>query len=153
MYSNVKEPLGISSSISIVADKKIGNTILDITEFSDYKASVTDLKFIAEIKQLLDQLAKTAVYVAIIIILSVALAAALLIMLVVDIYVSEYKSFMIMLKSMGYTNAQIIDFTVRLSVFASLIVIILTVIMVFGIVSIINSILYVRGFVLPIGYS
>lgn len=153
LYSNVKEPLGISSSISIVADKKIGNTILDITEFSDYKASVTDLKFIAEIKQLLDQLAKTAVYVAIIIILSVALSAALLIMLVVDIYVSEYKSFMIMLKSMGYTNAQIIDFTVRISIFASLIVIILTVIMVFGIVSIINSILYVRGFVLPIGYS
>ncbi|EOA07580.1 Hypothetical protein, predicted transmembrane protein, predicted permease [Mycoplasma yeatsii 13926] len=153
LYSNVKEPLGISSAISIVADKKIGNAILDITEFSDYKASITNLQFIAEIKQLLDQLAKTAVYVAIIIILSVALAAALLIMLVVDIYVAEYKSFMIMLKSMGYTNAQIVDFTVRISVFVSLIVVILTVVMVFGIISIINTILYVKGFVLPIGYS
>ncbi|AEM68908.1 ABC transporter permease [Mycoplasma putrefaciens] len=151
LYSNIEEPLGITSSVSIIADKKIGNTILDITNFSDYKASITNLQFTSEIKQLLDQLAKTAIYVAVIIILSVALAAGLLIMLIADVYISEYKAFMIMLRSMGYTNAEIVDFTLRVTVVISLLVITLTLSAVFGSINILSTALYAKGIVVPIG--
>ncbi|WP_434325865.1 ABC transporter permease [Mycoplasma leachii] len=150
IFSNSSEPLIITSSVSLISEQRLGIAILDLMNLSDYKAGIVDVDFTFETKQLLNQIAKTAIYIAIIIITAIMLCASLLIMLITDIYISQYKSFMIMLRSMGYTNTQVMFYTLGITTIFSLLISFITTIIVFSSTSIIDKVFSANGFSIPI---
>ncbi|WFQ94804.1 ABC transporter permease [Mycoplasma feriruminatoris] len=151
IFSNSSEPLIITSSVSLISEQRIGLAILDLMNLSDYKAGIVDVDFTFETKQLLNQIAKTAIYIAVIIITAIMLCASLLIMLITDIYISQYKSFMIMLRSMGYTNTQVMFYTLGIATIFSLLISFFTTIIVFSSTTIIDKVFSANGFSIPIG--
>ncbi|MDP4040159.1 ABC transporter permease [Mycoplasma mycoides] len=150
IFSNSSEPLTITSSISIIPEKRLGLAIIDLLNLSDYKTAISNVNFINQTKQLIDQLTKTSIYIAIIIITAISLSASLLIMLITNIYISQYKSFMIMLRSMGYTNKQTIWYVLGITKIFNILVIILTISSIFLPIMLLNKLLVINNISIPI---
>ncbi|WP_434338396.1 ABC transporter permease [Mycoplasma capricolum] len=151
IFSNTSEPLTITSSVSIIPEKRLGLAIIDLLNLSDYKTAISNINFINQTKQLIDQLTKTSIYIAIIIITAIVLSSSLLIILITGIYTSQYKSFMIMLRSMGYKNSQIIWYVLGITKIFNILIILLTISIVFVSIIIFNQLFVISNISIPIG--
>ncbi|WFQ94502.1 ABC transporter permease [Mycoplasma feriruminatoris] len=150
IFSNTSEPLTITSSVSIIPEKRLGLAIIDLLNLSDYKTAISNVNFINQTKQLIDQLTKTSIYIAIIIITAISLSASLLIMLITGIYIGQYESFMIMLRSMGYTNSRTVWYVLGITKIFNILVILLTICSIFLPIMLLNKLLVVNNISIPI---
>lgn len=111
IYSNYEEPLAVTSTTSMVkTGGKDGMTSIANGDAGAQESGFTSFNFLAEQISLLKQITSVSIYVAALIVSAVAIAAALLIMLVGDIYIAQYKRFIVMLRAFGYSNVSIMGF-------------------------------------------
>ncbi|ATZ19086.1 ABC transporter permease [Williamsoniiplasma somnilux] len=113
ILSNFNEPIAVTSAASMIDDMgKFGITAIkgypDSSGIHTY--GVSGFNFLSEKVALLNQITSVAIWIAILVVTAVVIASALLIMLLGDIYIAQYKRFIIMLRSFGYSNRSIMSY-------------------------------------------
>ncbi|WP_027063087.1 ABC transporter permease [Mesoplasma seiffertii] len=152
ILSNQVEPTQITSGISIVSQYKSGIQNIRTSDTPEaYKITITGIELLSEMKALVDQLVETSIYVGGIIIVSVLTASSLLIMLVGDIYINQYRRFIIMLRALGYENKQIMPFVLTIPTILSIGAWIAGALIAFWLAYAIVHILITAGIAIPFG--
>ncbi|ATZ17373.1 ABC transporter permease [Williamsoniiplasma luminosum] len=107
--SNIEEPVGITNGVSFQTRPNIGQYSLGLLSPSGFNlgVSVANQKLLSTQKALINQIYALAIVLGILLIVAIVLTASLLIMLVGDIYITQYKNFMILMRALGYSNFQI----------------------------------------------
>ncbi|WP_158637887.1 ABC transporter permease [Spiroplasma monobiae] len=111
MYSNAEEPYFITTQASFSRDKISGT---DTINGSNYGASALQLestKLLSQQKTLIFQLSAIVLILSSIAISLLIIVMILTITLINDLYVNQYRRFMVVMKSIGYSNWNIIKYT------------------------------------------
>ncbi|PPE06414.1 ABC transporter permease [Mesoplasma corruscae] len=115
-FSNIAEPTELTTGF--VTTNTENNGILLLSQDETGNISSGNLKMMPEKqklltteKQLIAQVTQLAVSIAMLIIVSVIIMSALLIILIADIYITKYRMFMILMKSFGYSNWKVMNYS------------------------------------------
>ncbi|AGR42027.1 ABC transporter permease [Spiroplasma diminutum] len=153
MLSNSKEPYFITSQASFSRDIKTGQ---DILNGSNYGSSVLELNsthLLGQQKTLIFQLSAIILSSASIAISLMILIIILTVTLINDLYVNQYKKFMIVMKSLGYSNWNITRYTFGTVTILSLIFYILGVITNFIVIGLIFNLVSKKLGSIPFGLT
>ncbi|ATZ19088.1 ABC transporter permease [Williamsoniiplasma somnilux] len=154
VLSNFDEPLAVTSSASMInLSGKQGVTDIAGHGFNGGVEGygIEDFNFLSEKISLLNQITSVAIWIAILIVTAVVVAAALLIMLLGDIYIAQYKRFIIMLRSFGYSNRSIMTYVLGTVTILSLTAWIIATTLTWGGIALIISFITKSGFAIPFG--
>ncbi|QBQ07870.1 ABC transporter permease [Spiroplasma gladiatoris] len=120
-FSNAIEPYFISTQASFAMDPNIGdysvngpNNFLATVELKDYK-------FLGDQKNLINQISNLVITIGTFFIVFMIIVSTLSIILISDIYVNQYKRFMVVMKALGYSNREVITYTFKFVTIWSLI--------------------------------
>ncbi len=111
ILSNAEEPYFITTQASFSRDYKAGQ---DTMNGNNYGSSTLEMKstvLLGQQKALINQLSSIILSVATVAICLLIIIMVLTITLINDLYVNQYKKFMIVMKSLGYSNWKIIKYT------------------------------------------
>ncbi|ALD66242.1 ABC transporter permease [Spiroplasma cantharicola] len=111
ILSNAQEPYFITSQASFSRDYKSGQ---DTMNGNNYGSSTLEMKstiLLGQQKALITKLSSIILTVATVAICLLIIIMVLTITLINDLYVNQYKKFMIVMKSLGYSNWKIIKYT------------------------------------------
>lgn len=154
IYSNYEEPLAVTSTTSMVkTGGKDGMTSIANGDAGAQESGFTSFNFLAEQISLLKQITSVSIYVAALIVSAVAIAAALLIMLVGDIYIAQYKRFIVMLRAFGYSNVSIMGFVLGTVSVISVFMWTLATALIWGSIALTINLVAKAGFAIPFGFQ
>ncbi|WP_166508103.1 ABC transporter permease [Spiroplasma chinense] len=143
VYSTASEPYYITTQISTTKNPRIGEDKLNGSSAFTSLVEMKDQVFLSEQRNLINQIENLVMTIGVFFIAFVIIVSTLSIILITDLYVNQYKKFMLVLKSLGYSNLEIIKYTFGFtSVFSTMTFLIgsaLSYLTIFGLVSIINK--------------
>jgi len=154
--SNITEPLTYSTMISYAGYGRLGNYAIGLGSWTGINNHilVIDSTLLSESRALMNQISKLAISVGLVLIISVIITSSLLIMLVGDIYIAQYRRFMVLMRALGYSNSKIMGYTLGTVTVISAIMLVVGHAIGWAIISaIILSINYTKGFALPFGFN
>jgi len=104
--SNVEEPLNFSSIISYTGSSRLGNYAIGAGSWDGIDIGITNesSELLKEKQALISQLSTLAISIGVLLIFAIIITASLLIMLVGDIYIAQYRRFMVLMRALGYSN-------------------------------------------------
>ncbi|WP_027063187.1 ABC transporter permease [Mesoplasma seiffertii] len=155
-YSNIEEPLGLTSGISYLSAGNTGQYALGLggNLANNYVESMIDSqKLLSTSKDLINQISVLAASIGMLLIVAVIITAALLIMLVGDIYISQYQKFMILMRALGYSNWKVQKYAFGTVTIFGLLVWVLATAVTWGLISLGILGIYALGFAIPFGIS
>lgn len=126
VYSNAKEPYFLTTQASFSRNPKIGEDTINGDSTYKLWVETTDTEFLSQQQALIDQISKLIISIGTLFISMIIIISSLATTLIADLYVNQYKKFMIIMKSLGYSNWKIIKYS-------------------FGFVSLFSMITYVTG--------
>ncbi|AGR42025.1 ABC transporter permease [Spiroplasma diminutum] len=129
IYSNSQEPYFITTQGSFSRDVKLGQDILNGSNYGSTSLELNSTNLLGQQKTLVFQLSAMILSLATAAITLMTIIIILTITLINDLYVNQYKKFMIVMKSLGYSNWKIIKYT-------------------FGTMSIVSIMFYILGVVI-----
>ncbi|WP_338983195.1 ABC transporter permease [Spiroplasma endosymbiont of Othius punctulatus] len=113
LLSNVEEPQTITTQVSFGEEVKYGAKTPGANEvWSAMPLDGLDMTPISQIQTLLNTTSIVIASITTILIASVIVVSTLSTILVSDLFVQQYKRFMVIMKSMGYTNFQVTLYTI-----------------------------------------
>jgi len=104
--SNIDEPLNFSSIISYSGISRLGNYAVGAGSWNGLDIGTTNQSsvLLKESQALISQLSNLAISIGVLLIFAIIITASLLIMLVGDIYIAQYRRFMVLMRALGYSN-------------------------------------------------
>ncbi|QHX36106.1 hypothetical protein STIUS_v1c05520 [Spiroplasma sp. TIUS-1] len=106
IYSNVLEPLQITTGVSMQTAGNSATYALH-DDLNTYGTSIVETKLLAEQKEVIDQLFKIAMFIALIFITIILIIVIIVILISSDIYLSKLRTFIVSLKAFGYSKREI----------------------------------------------
>ncbi|AGR41018.1 ABC transporter permease [Spiroplasma taiwanense] len=150
IYSNAEEPYFITIQASFARNPKIGEDTLNGN--TPYKSSIEieSTTFLSQEEALINQISAIVLSIGILFISLLIVIMILTVTLINDLFVNQYKRFMIVMKSLGYSNFEIIYYTFGFVTGFSILTYIsgvsLSYVAIYAIVKIINSIIGIIPF-------
>ncbi|AHI52732.1 ABC transporter permease [Spiroplasma culicicola] len=112
VFSNAQEPYFVTTQASFARSPKIGEDTMASENANFYALiEIKNMKFMSEQQNLINELTKLILTIGIFFICFIIFVSSLSIVLISDIYVQQYKKFMITMKSLGYSNWKIIKYS------------------------------------------
>ncbi|WP_339029383.1 ABC transporter permease [Spiroplasma endosymbiont of Cantharis nigra] len=111
ILSNAEEPYFITSQASFSRDYKAGQDTMNGNNYGSTTLEMNSTVLLGQQKALIKQLSSIVLSVATVAICLLIIIIILTITLINDLYVNQYKKFMIVMKSLGYSNWKIIKYT------------------------------------------
>ncbi|QHX36569.1 hypothetical protein SBIUS_v1c03160 [Spiroplasma sp. BIUS-1] len=111
VYSNAVEPYFITSQASFSRSTKAGQDTLNGSNYGSSSLELRSTKLLSQQKTLIFQLSSIILTLASIAISLMIIIMILTITLINDLYVNQYKKFMVVMKSIGYSNKSIVRYT------------------------------------------
>ncbi|QGS52079.1 ABC transporter permease [Spiroplasma tabanidicola] len=124
-YLNSKEPYFMSTQASFSMNPKMGDYSVNAPNNFLATTEIKDTKFISEEKNLVNQISSLIITIGAFFIAFTIIISTLSIILISDLYVNQYKKFMVVMKSMGYSNREIITYTFKFVTIFSVILFVL----------------------------
>ncbi|AUF83622.1 ABC transporter permease [Mesoplasma syrphidae] len=155
-YSNVEEPLGLTSGISYLSAGNTGQYALGLggnLANNFVESMIESQKLLSTSKDLINQISVLAASIGMLLIIAVIITAALLIMLVGDIYISQYQKFMILMRALGYSNWKVQKYAFGTVTIFGLLVWILATAVTWGLIALGILGIYALGLAVPFGVS
>ncbi|WP_338983197.1 ABC transporter permease [Spiroplasma endosymbiont of Othius punctulatus] len=121
LLSNIEEPQTITTQVSFGEYTKYGSKTIGGAEMSGSNLDGLDMVLLSEMRALMSTTSIVIASITAIMIAAVIIVSTLSTILVSDLFVQQYKRFMVVMKSMGYTNWQIISYTMGPTFIASFI--------------------------------
>ncbi|ATG97346.1 ABC transporter permease [Mesoplasma lactucae] len=110
--SNYEEAVNFTSQVSFTRTDRWGQFSINLGGSTSGDSSIINgSQLLSESKALIRQVSMLAIAIGMMLIIALIITASLLIMLTGDIYISQYKRFMVLLRALGYSNKQIIGYT------------------------------------------
>ncbi|WP_338985518.1 ABC transporter permease [Spiroplasma endosymbiont of Diplazon laetatorius] len=129
VLSNSSEPLFITTQASFSRIMKSGFEAVNTPMYGDSGLEISSTKLLGQQKAMINQMSAIVLSIATIAISLLVIIIILTITLINDLYVNQYRKFMVVMKSLGYSNRNIILYT-------------------FGVVTLLSTISYIVGVVL-----
>ncbi|WP_100916436.1 ABC transporter permease [Spiroplasma floricola] len=126
VLSNSEEPHFITTQASFSRSQKYGSDTLNGANYGASTLEIQSTKLLSQQKALINQLSVIILSMTTVAITLLIIIMILTVTLINDLYVNQYKKFMIVMKSLGYSNWKIINYT-------------------FGTVTILSFIFYILG--------
>lgn len=106
IYSNVVEPLQITTGVSMQTEGNSATYAIH-DDLNTYGISIGETKLLQEQKEVIDQLFKIAMFIALIFITIILIIVVIVILISSDIYLSKLRTFIVSLKAFGYSKREI----------------------------------------------
>ncbi|PPE05204.1 ABC transporter permease [Williamsoniiplasma lucivorax] len=153
--SNIEEPVGITNSASFITSPPVGQYSIGLSSASGFSliTSVSSQFLLSTQKALIQQIYTLAISLGILLIVAIVLTASLLIALVGDIYVTQYKKFMVLMRALGYSNWTIQTYTFGVVSVGSVAVWLLGTVLAWILISAVVFGIARSGFAIPYGFS
>ncbi|WP_339021578.1 ABC transporter permease [Spiroplasma endosymbiont of Atherix ibis] len=152
-FSNAEEPYFITSQASFTRDTKSGVDTINGDNYGASSLEIEGTKLLSQQKALINQLSVIILNIATIAIALLIIIMILTITLINDLYVNQYRKFMIVMKSLGYSNWKIIKYTFATVTILSLLLYILSVATNFTIIAISFNIISHKLGSIPFGLT
>ncbi|QBQ07575.1 ABC transporter permease [Spiroplasma gladiatoris] len=112
-YSNASEPYFMTTQGSFSMSPRIGDYSINVPNNFTSTVEIGNIKLLSEEKNLINQIATLIITIGVFFIIFIVIVSTLSIILISDLYVTQYKKFMVVMKSLGYSNREIINYTFR----------------------------------------
>ncbi|WP_338984923.1 ABC transporter permease [Spiroplasma endosymbiont of Diplazon laetatorius] len=111
IMSQSKEPYFLTSQASFSKSVRTGEyTLSGGSQYYD-TLEMKNVEFLSEQKALINQVAGLVLTIAISFIVVIVITATLSMIIITDLYVNQYRKFMIVMKSLGYSNWKVIKYS------------------------------------------
>ncbi|AGR42486.1 ABC transporter permease [Spiroplasma diminutum] len=111
IMSQSKEPYFLTSQASFSKNIKTGEFTLGGESKYNDTVEMESVEFLTEQKALINQIANLILTIAISFIVVIIITATLSMIIITDLYVNQYRKFMIVMKSLGYSNWKVIKYS------------------------------------------
>ncbi|QHX37016.1 ABC transporter permease [Spiroplasma sp. BIUS-1] len=111
IMSQSKEPYFLTSQASFSKSVRTGEyTLSGESQYYD-GLEMDSVEFLTEQKALINQIANLVLTIAVSFIVVIVITATLSMIIITDLYVNQYRKFMIVMKSLGYSNWKVIKYS------------------------------------------
>ncbi|AUM63000.1 ABC transporter permease [Spiroplasma monobiae] len=111
IMSQSKEPYFLTSQASFSKSVRTGEyTLSGGSQYYD-TLEMKNVEFLSEQKALINQIANLVLTIALAFIVVIVITATLSMIIITDLYVNQYRKFMVVMKSLGYSNWKVIKYS------------------------------------------
>ncbi|AGR41618.1 ABC transporter permease [Spiroplasma taiwanense] len=153
IYSQEKEPLFLTTQASFSKSVRVGEYSLNGNSQYYDGLEMEKVEFLTEQKSLINQITSLVLTIGITFIVVIIIIATLSMIIITDLYANQYKRFMIVMKSLGYSNWKIIKYSFGFLTFLATICLALGILTSFGLVWLTTTFVQSNLISIPIGLT